>query len=163
MGAERSRELPEVLERLLRFGFGITGVVSVASGVWMLIDPRGWFQTMPGVSDFAPYNSHFVMDLGGWWLGVGILLLFALSNPLRFGGVALIVATVGSGSHAVTHIQDISRGTVGAKHWIVDAPFVFLPVIVFIVMIWIWWTLQSGLYPNARPALETEDLEEFHR
>lgn len=147
MQTEQSRDLPDVLERLLRLGFGITGAVSAASGTWMLIDPKGWFRVMPGVSDFAPYNSHFVMDLGGWWLGVGILLLFALSNPLRFGGVALIVATVGSGSHAVTHIQDISRGTVGPQHWIVDAPFVFLPVIVFLVMIWIWWTQQDSRSP----------------
>ncbi|MGH9195837.1 MAG: hypothetical protein ACRD1T_08865 [Acidimicrobiia bacterium] len=142
--AEGLSPLARVLERLLQLGFGLGGVASLITGSWMLAFPRDWFTVFPGeVPDFGEFNSHFVRDLGGWYIAGGVLLLFALTNPKRFGGVTLIVSLIANGAHAGTHLADIISGRVGAEHWAIDAPLVFLPVILIAVMLWIWWTLQT--------------------
>lgn len=153
----RSGTLEDVLESLLRIGFGLGGLLSLATGVWMLAAPSHWYEVFPGaVPDFGSLNTHFVRDMGGWYIAGGILLLFALTNPRRFGGVALVVVTVASGSHAATHVADIVSGRVGADHWIIDAPLVFAPVVILGVLLWIWWRLQSESHA---PASEAESAE----
>lgn len=144
----RSESLVSVLERLLKIGFGLGGLISLASGVWMWIAPHHWFQVFPGgVPDFGPENDHFIRDLGGWYIAGGVLLLFALTNTDRFGGVALVVTIIASLSHSLSHIRDAVSGDVGAEHWITDIPFVHAPLILLGIMLWIWWTLKSDRRP----------------
>lgn len=133
-----------VLEKLLKIGFGLGGLLSLALGVWMMLRPRNWYDVFPGqIADFGAFNAHFIKDMGGWWTAGGILLLFAFTNPSRFGGVSLIVSITAYASSAMTHITDIVAGRVGGEHWIVDAPTVFAPLLILVVMLWIWWSLQS--------------------
>ncbi|MGH2812518.1 MAG: hypothetical protein ACRDI1_07370 [Actinomycetota bacterium] len=158
--ASRPRDLSQVLERLLKIGFGIGGVTSLANGVWMLAAPAHWYEVFPGrVPDFGPLNSHFVMDLGGWYVAGGVLLLFALTNPMRFGGMTLIVTLIASGAHATTHLADVISGRVDAEHWIIDTPFIYAPLILLAVMLWIWWTLQSQRHVEGRSEPDTETEE----
>lgn len=151
------------MQRLLKLGFGLMGLTSTSVGVWMFSDPSNWYRIFPGgIADFGPSNLHFIRDLGGWFIAGGILLLFALSNPQRFGGVAIVVNLVGLGSHAATHVMDIVSGRVGAKHWIFDFPSIFLPVLLLGIMLWVWWRLQSSLhpipdYPNGPDGADVED------
>lgn len=142
-------DLAPVLVKLLKFAFGLGGSMALATGVWMLAAPATWFEVFPGsIGDTGPMNTHFVRDLGGWNVALGVLLLFALTNPVRFGGVALIVSAVGLGSHAVTHVTDIIAGRLPAEHWVVDTPLVFGPFIVVGVLLWIWWSLQTERYAD---------------
>jgi hypothetical protein len=144
----RSDALVSFLERLLKIGFGLGGLISLASGVWMWIAPDHWFKVFPGgVADFGPQNDHFIRDLGGWYIAGGILLLFALTNTGRFGGVALVVTLVAAFSHSLSHIRDVASGDVGAEHWITDLPFVHAPLLLLGIMLWIWWTLKSERRP----------------
>lgn len=150
-----------VLERLLRIGFGLGGVVSLATGVWMLMVPANWYRVFPGaLPDTGPLNAHFVRDLGGWFAAGGVLMLFALTNPRRFGGVTLVVALVTYLAHASVHIGDIVSGRLPAVHWVIDTPLVFAPVVALIVLLWVWWTLQSQEHPAGQPqrAEEPEEL-----
>lgn len=150
-------QLTGVLMRLLRIGLGLSGLTSLALGVWMLSSPANWFAVFPAaLEDFGPFNAHFIRDLGGWYAAGGLLLMFALTNPMRFGGVALVVSLVAYVAHAGTHLADLVSGRVGAKHWLIDTPLVFLPVVMFVLLTWIWWTLQSGRHPE----MSTLDGEE---
>ncbi len=138
------------LERLLKIGFGLGGILSLAGGGWMLFAPNNWFQVFPGsIGDFGPQNAHFIRDLGGWYAAGGVLLLFALSNPMRFGGVALVVTLIAYFAHAAGHVADIVTGRVGAEHWIIDLPLVFAPVIIWFVLLWVWWAMQTERYPRS--------------
>lgn len=150
--------LVSVLETLLKFGFGLGGLLSLSNGVWMFIAPENWFEVFPAaVPDTGPLNAHFVRDLGGWYGAGGILLLFALTRPVRFGGVALIVTLIASATHAATHLGDLITGSLPANHWIIDLPFVFAPLIAWSLLLWVWWSLQSARYPELA---KTEEIEE---
>lgn len=147
-----------LLERLLKIGFGVGGLTSLATGVWMWFAPRNWYDIFPGdIADFGPANLHFIRDLGGWYAAGGVLLLFALTNPVRFGGVALLVTLISSFAHSVSHLRDVISSEVGAEHWITDLPFVHGPLIIVAIMMWIWWTLQSERHPVTAPV---EDVVE---
>ncbi|MEO7803341.1 MAG: hypothetical protein ABIS18_02600 [Actinomycetota bacterium] len=137
--------LTSVLLRLLKIGFGFASIVSLALGVWMVVSPEGWFDIFPGaISDFGPLNAHFVRDLGGWYIASGVIFVFAFTNPMRFGGVALIVNFIAAGVHAGSHISEVVSGRVDAKHWIIDTPTIFVPFLFGLVLLWIWWRLQAS-------------------
>lgn len=144
-----------VLERLLKIGFGLGGVLSLATGIWMLAAPVAWFELFPGgIPDTGALNAHLVRDLGGWLMAGGVLFLFALTNPHRFGGVTLIVALVTFLSHASVHVSDLTSGRLPTEHWVVDVPVVFAPVLLLAVLLWVWWKLESELHPESHRAVE---------
>lgn len=154
--------LPSVVERLLKIFFGIAGALSVANGAWMLLSPEEWYRVFPGaIADTGPLNPHFIRDLGGWYLAGGLLLLFAFANPLRFGGVTLVVVLVAFGVHAGIHVFDIASGRLPAAHWIIDAPLVFAPVFVIGILLWLWWNLQAERHPElvSDEEPDTDELE----
>ncbi len=159
--SEAERDLASVLEKLLKLGFGVGGAVSLAVGAWMLAAPANWFEVFPGaVGDTGALNEHFVRDLGGWYLAGGILFLFALTNPVRFGGVALVVTMVSYAAHAATHVGDLLSGRLPASHWVIDAPLVFAPVLALVVLLWVWWSLQGQRHPEtSRRVLDSKEHE----
>ena len=143
------------LLRLLKLGFVLGGVISLAVGTWMVTSPSGWYSLFPGgIKDFGPLNAHFVRDLGGWYLADGVLLLFAFTNPKRFGGVALVVSLLSQAIHAGAHLADVITGRVGVKHLIIDAPGVFLPLLIYAVLAWILWNLQTSTERSFEPPEE---------
>jgi hypothetical protein len=151
------RSLASFLERLLKIGFGLGGVISLAAGAWMWFAPAHWYRVFPGnIPDFGPRNLHFIKDVGGWNAAGGLLLLFALTNVHRFGGVALVVNLVSAFAHSASHIGEVVSGRVGAEHWITDLPFVHAPLILLGIMLWIWWTLQAERHPARPEPKETE-------
>jgi predicted anti-sigma-YlaC factor YlaD len=154
-----SADLAPVLEGLLKLGFGIGGLLGLAAGVWMLAAPRNWYEVFPGkVGDFGAMNLHFIRDVGGWNVAGGVLLLFALTNRRRYGGVALVVTLVSLTIHAAAHVAAIVSGQVHSEHWVIDAPLVFAPVIIYLVLLWVWWSLESGRHPGASGSSEEPQL-----
>lgn len=78
------------------------------NGLWMLVDPKLWYDTIPGITMLGPYNTHFLRDVGivygvcaggfAWGLGTG-------RSP------ALIVAAAWPALHALYHFQMwVARG-----------------------------------------------------
>src|SRR5262249_37096449 len=113
---------------------GAIAVVSLANAAWMLAAPLPWYETMPGVSDFGPYNAHFVRDIGCIYLTVGLGLLWALFTT-RNRWPLLVLVTVFYGAHALLHICDTARGHVSAHHWWLDFPSIYLPVLLLAMIL----------------------------
>ncbi|HEY7874001.1 MAG TPA: hypothetical protein VIG64_02645 [Actinomycetota bacterium] len=66
----------------VRIGLFILAVMNIFTGAWAVWDPRGWWDTFPGfghawVSGFGEYSEHLVRDVGGFFLGFGVLFLIA--------------------------------------------------------------------------------------
>jgi hypothetical protein len=78
------------------------GLGFVALGVWAVIDPRSFFD---GPATFAPYNQHFLQDIGAFQVGLGAVLLLA-GVPARADGLAVALVGVGVGAalHTVSHV-----------------------------------------------------------
>ena len=110
----------------MRTTFRILGLLNLANGLWMLLAPGGWYHHLPtAVPDTGPLNPHFVRDIGAAFVTIGAVLL--LAAPSR--GVLLAV-TLFYVLHAVVHVTDLAAGRLGAEHWLIDLPGVFLPALV---------------------------------
>ena len=88
--------------RFPRVVAGLGGLVIGALGVWALIAPRSFFDT---VATFQPYNQHFVQDAGAFQVGLGAVLLLAALPTYADGlAVALLGVGVGSALHTASHV-----------------------------------------------------------
>lgn len=84
---------------------GIAWVVAVfwiGSGAWAFFAPQSFFDT---VATFPPYNEHLIHDIGAFSVGLGAVILFALSG---MSGIrtALLGVGVGSAVHVISHVID---------------------------------------------------------
>jgi hypothetical protein len=70
----------------------VIGILYVATGVWMVASPDGWYAAVPGVPMTGPNNHHFVSDIGLAYIasGAGLVLGF------RAGAIAAVFAAAGS-------------------------------------------------------------------
>jgi hypothetical protein len=119
---------------------GIIAAGSLANAGWLLVEPRSWYETIPGVADFGPYNEHFARDIGCIYLTAGLALTWAVFSP-RHRSALVTVAAVFHGAHAAIHVFDTARGHVASHHWWLDAPTIYLPsLLLAVVAVSVWRT-----------------------
>jgi hypothetical protein len=76
------------------------------SGIFMLLTPSIWYQTIPGVTETGPFNEHFIRDIGLAFLASGAALGIAtVAGKARRALVC--TALVFTGGHAVLHAWEI--------------------------------------------------------
>lgn len=86
----------------------IGGTVFGVTGIWALVAPRSFFET---IATFEPYNQHFVQDIGAFQLGIAaVLLLVVVVEPADALAVALLGAGVGGGAHVLSHLIGADLG-----------------------------------------------------
>jgi hypothetical protein len=109
-------------------------VLSFANGLWMILDAAGWYRDLPAaVPDFGPLNEHFVRDLGSAFVTFAVALGWAaLAPPTR--GPLVAVTALFYVLHAAAHVHDTARGLVGADHWWIDLPGVYLPALLLLAL-----------------------------
>lgn len=111
--------------------FGITMLLNAG---WMLATPAHWWAVLPGaVPDFGPLNEHFIRDIGATYLTLGVALVWAAFAPAVRVPV-LVIVTTWNAAHAAVHVLDTVRGLVDHEHWALDAPGVYGPTLVLIVI-----------------------------
>ena len=116
----------------------IFGAGNLANGVWMLVDPAGWYVNLPAaVPDFGPLNEHFVRDIGAAYTMTAVGLLWAAFVPAS-RAFAIGLVAVFYGLHAVGHVYDTTRGLVGPEHWGIDFVPIYVPAIL-LVPLWLWF------------------------
>ena len=71
----------------------VIGTLYVATGLWMLASPDGWYAAVPGVPMTGPNNHHFVSDIGLAYIASGIGMVFAFRNGAIAAALALAGAT----------------------------------------------------------------------
>ncbi len=89
------------------------GLITLALGVWALIDPSSFFDN---VADWPPYNRHFIHDIGAFQVGLGAVLLFALI--WRSDAVLAALGGAAIGATGVAQIYEIFsqlRGEAGDR------------------------------------------------
>ena len=119
---------------MLRLFYVISCVFSFVNGAWMLLFPRSWYTDFPAdIPHTGPFNPHFVRDLGVVYLVVALAFAWSArhvdrSRPVHLG---LMVFFVG---HALIHLVDIASGSLPRSHWLIDAPGVFIPALIMILL-----------------------------
>lgn len=82
-------------------------------GVWALLAPRSFFDGFPGlgyswVELFPPYNEHLVRDVGGFYLGFGVLLAAAAYTlGRRLVTISLLAWLAFSIPHLIFHLANL--------------------------------------------------------
>lgn len=84
------------------------GAAFVLFGLWALISPRSFFDSL---ATYEPYNPHLLHDIGAFQVGLGAVLLLA-AFPERIDGLAAALLGVGVGAvlHVVAHVVDMDLG-----------------------------------------------------
>jgi hypothetical protein len=119
---------------MLKLFYLISSILSFINGAWMLLFPRSWYTDLPAdIPHTGPFNPHFVRDLGIVYLVVALAFAWCARNieRSRLVHLALTVFFVG---HALIHVIDIASGDLPQSHWLIDAPGVFIPALVMIVL-----------------------------
>ena len=119
----------------------VLGIGSALNGVWMLLDAAGWFARI--ASDVAPFNVHFVRDVGAAYLATGAALLGAAFRPAwRIPLVA--TAAIFHGLHALGHLRETASGELASLHWVEDLPAIHLPALVLLALLVVYARRGAG-------------------
>ena len=114
-----------------RWMCGGLGSFQVANGLVMIVAPRRWFLSAPGVAATGPLNPHFVIDVGLGFLAAGLAFLACAwrpqFRPVALGASGFVVF------HALFHLSHLAMGAMA------DAPVTFaiaVPAFLGLTLVW---------------------------
>ena len=119
---------------MLRIVYVVFCLLSFVNGAWMLASPLSWYEDVPAaVPHTGPFNAHFVRDIGVAYLvsalGFGwCALRLGRCRPVHVGLTAFFVG------HALIHLFEILAGHLPGSHWLIDAPGVFAPALLLVIL-----------------------------
>lgn len=66
----------------VRAGAALLAVPQLVTGLWAVLDTRGWYDNFPGfgpmlVAAEPPYNAHLASDAGAGFIATGVVLVVA--------------------------------------------------------------------------------------
>jgi len=111
----------------------VAGLVNTLTFAAILFFP-GWF--FVNIGHFAPFNRHYMGDLGAFMLPLAIALIWASRDPERYRG--WIIAWAASTTlHLLNHAFDAGfNGLLHSSHWVLDfVPLVFLVLVVLVPLL----------------------------
>ncbi len=118
----------------------LLGLGSMVNGVWMLLDSAGWFSRI--AADVVPYNTHLVRDVGAAYFATGVGLVWAAFQAawrIPLVGLSLIF----HGLHALGHVRETFSGELGPHHWIEDLPGIYLPTLLMVFMLVVFYRRRA--------------------
>jgi hypothetical protein len=116
---------------LLRAGLALLAAVELVLGLWTLLDPAGFYATVPTVDLTPPFSEHPFRDFGGATLGLAIVLgAAAVWAETRLVVVALLAYLAFSVPHLVFHFGHLAGagGTTAAALVVALAASVVVPL-----------------------------------
>lgn len=88
----------------LKIGLSVVGLFNVLNGLFMLIDPDGWYTRVIGDMPMGMMDAHFIRDVGFAYLASGVGLI----GGIRSGATAAAFGLAGSVwpvLHALFHLD----------------------------------------------------------
>ncbi len=109
----------EQRRRALRLLLWLLAVADAATGALATVAPHVFYRHVLGVDMLGPYNQHLISDVGGFYLGSGLLFAWAartLSPQLVRAAcaAAILTAVIHFGYHAA-HLEHFSTGKAAAQ------------------------------------------------
>lgn len=109
------------------------GLINTLTFSTILFFP-GWF--FMNIGHFAPFNRHYMGDLGAFMLPMSIALMWAARDPER-NRVLITAWAASTFLHLLNHAYDAGfHGLTHAEHWVMDIiPLVFLVLVVLVPLV----------------------------
>ena len=101
--------LPSFADRRQAAALAVSAALLAAAGLWMLIDPAGWFAATPGAAGSGPFNPHFVRDVGAEFVALAVALAWAARHPAAAFPLTAIAA-LALWLHAGLHGWEVAAG-----------------------------------------------------
>lgn len=112
----------------------ILGLAMLANGLYMSIDPHGWYLAVPGVAERGPFNQHFLRDIGFiYLLGSAAFIHGAFSTRCRWQ--LWLLPTAWLLLHALFHIWEVLMGVTQPQALQQDFMGVILPALVAVGLV----------------------------
>ena len=120
---------------MIRTGLAaIIALIYVANGTYMVVDPAGWYASVPGVTATGPMNAHFIPDIGFIYMLSGLAFVVACRRQQEYR-LWVSVGTAWPAVHGVFHIVEwLTHGPPPASIWVAEALAVLLPVMIGITL-----------------------------
>lgn len=121
-------------KRTILIGIILNSTFLILNGGFMIIDPKTWYEVVPGVINTGFYNQHFIRDIGIVQLFLGIAFAvgwFRSKERLILWGVATLWLI----AHAIFHVWEVVVGICGPSALLRDFAAVSLPAIIGIIAI----------------------------
>lgn len=124
----------------VRIGLAYLALSSAYVAVWILLAPRGFYDTFPTgpaewVSPLPPYNEHLLRDFGAAGLGLAVLaVLAAVWLERRLVQATAIVYIVSALPHFAYHVTTTDRLSTADN--VQSLTGLFLPVLVAGGLLW---------------------------
>ncbi len=125
----------------IRIGLGYLAFQSAYVAVWILLAPRGFYDTFPTgpaewVSPLPPFNEHLLRDFGAAGLGLAVLaVLAAVWLERRLVQATAIVFIVAALPHFAYHVTTTDRLSTADN--LQSLTGLFLPVLVAGLVLWL--------------------------
>jgi hypothetical protein len=100
-------------ERALQAVVAVIAGYHVALGALALLAPGTFFEE---IGRYGVENTHYVGDVGAFYLGFGILLAVAVARP-SWRAPLLWLGAIWYGLHAVNHLFDTDEARTEARGW----------------------------------------------
>jgi hypothetical protein len=118
-----------------------------ANALWMLAEPRQWYDTIPGVVLTGGFNQHFVQDIGCAYLASAVGLAWRARLPSAWP--AAMLASLFLLLHGGLHVVDLWQGRCSPDGFLRDAPAVIIPAL---AALWLAWPAAARAAAVARQA-----------
>lgn len=114
---------------------------TIATGVWALLWPQGWFDGFPGwdprvVAALPPFNEHLATDAGAGLFASGIVLVaaawMATRPAIKVGLVGYAAFTI---PHAAWHVVNPADALTTSEDVVNAATLVFSAVACLVLLI----------------------------
>jgi predicted anti-sigma-YlaC factor YlaD len=127
-----------------RFAVIFNGVLMVLTALLLLFAPEFFYNA---VADYAPFNRHFLGDIGAFSMALGVGLLLAARDPYKHP-LIIGAAALGNLLHVLNHAYDdlfVERLT--TQHWLTNT----IPLLVATVMLVIaYWNVSRASQRNTK-------------
>lgn len=96
--------------RGLRVVLGLLALADAATGLYAVLAPHSFYRHVVGVDLLGPYNQHLLTDVGGFYLGFGVLFAGAAATlGAELTAAACAAACLTSALHLGYHLAHLER------------------------------------------------------
>lgn len=117
------------LAPIILIGVAFNSIFLSLNGLFMIVEPKLWYEMIPGVATTGFYNQHFIRDIGIVQLLLGIAYIVGWYRPRArlalWGGATLWLI-----AHAIFHVWEVAVGICGASALLRDFVAVSLPALI---------------------------------
>lgn len=110
-----------------------------ANGLFMLLAPEHWYESVPGVTPTGPFNSHFIADIAIAFLACAIALALAVRLRGKIGGAMLIAPAMFLGGHSLLHLFELFHHGLSPTDIVRDTLTILTPGFLPAVIAWRDW------------------------